>query len=236
MRLLLALCLAHVAFAFSGVLVAAETLPLLYADDFEHGMDRWQTTDPDPAHSFWKIVDLKDAAGKPTKALRVTGMSHYQPPHRSPASIALLKDVTVGDFDLTVDVQSTNVTAGNHRDMCVFWGYQDPARFYYVHLGAKADPHACQIFIVNDAPRIAITRTEAKGTPWANDWHTIRVVRRVGDGAIEVYFDDMDKPMMTALDATFKHGQVGLGTFDDHGNWDNFKLYGVATTPDKSTR
>ncbi len=31
---------------------AVDTLPLLYADDFEHGIDRWQTTDPDPAKPF----------------------------------------------------------------------------------------------------------------------------------------------------------------------------------------
>jgi hypothetical protein len=212
---------------------AAETLPLLYADDFEHGMDRWQTTDPNPAKPFWKIVDLKNAKGEPSKALRVTGMSDYQPPHRSPPSIALLKDMNVGDFELTARVQSTNVNAGAHRDMCIFWGYQDPAHFYYVHFGAKADPHACQIFIVNKADRTAITDKEAKGTPWTEGWHDVKVVRRVADGTIEVYFDDMDEPFMAAHDNTFKWGRVGLGTFDDNGNWDDFELYGVEVKPEK---
>ncbi|MCC6491760.1 MAG: hypothetical protein IT424_01930 [Pirellulales bacterium] len=208
--------------------VAAETLPLLYADDFERGMQRWQTTDPNPAKPYWKIVDLKNAAGEPTKALRVTGMSDYQPPHRSPPSIALLKDVVVGDFDITAQVQSTNVDAGAHRDMCIFWGYQDPAHFYYVHFGAKSDPHACQIFIVNDAPRTAITEQGADGTPWTEDWHKVKIVRRIGDGTIEAYFDDMQKPMMTAHDNAFTWGRVGLGTFDDNGNWDDFELRGAA--------
>ena len=49
--------------------------------------------------------------GEQEKVLRVTGTSKYQPPHRSPHSIALLKDVVVGDFDLTVHVQNTNVNA-----------------------------------------------------------------------------------------------------------------------------
>lgn len=209
---------------------SAETLPLLYADDFEQGMDRWQTTDPNPAKPFWEIVDLKSAAGEPTKALRVTGMSDYQPPHRSPPSIALLKDLVVGDFEITAKVQSTNVNAGAHRDMCIFWGYQDPAHFYYVHFGAQADPHACQIFIVNDAPRTAITQKVAKGTPWTEGWHAVKVIRRVGDGAVEVYFDDMDTPMMTAHDTTFTWGRVGLGTFDDNGNWDDFELRGAAVS------
>jgi hypothetical protein len=210
---------------------AAETLPLLYADDFENGMERWQTVDPDQSKLSFKVVDLKDAEGKPTKALRALGTSTYQPKHRSPPNFALLKEMVVGDFELTAKVQSTNVKAGPHRDMCVFWGYQDPTHFYYVHLGAKADPHACQIFIVNDAPRVAITQKEAEGTPWTKGWHDVKVVRRASDGTTEVYFDDMDEPMMTAHDNTFAWGQVGLGTFDDNGNWDDFELHGVVIDP-----
>ena len=29
-------------------------LPVIVEEDFENGMDRWQTTDPDPADSVWK--------------------------------------------------------------------------------------------------------------------------------------------------------------------------------------
>lgn len=204
--------------------LADSALPVIVQDDFEHGMDRWTTTDPDPANSVWTLIEV----GKPgNHALRVTGTSKYQPPHRSPHSIAFLKDVIVGDFELTVRVQETNVTAGAHRDLCLFWGYQDPAHFYYVHLGAKADPHACQIFIVNNAARTMITVDKATGTPWTEDWHNVKVARNASDGTMQVYFDDMKKPMMTARDKTFTWGQVGLGTFDDHGNFDDFVLRGV---------
>ena len=208
----------------TAVVAAERDLPVLVAEDFERGMDRWQTTDPDGAEPVWKIIEV----GKPgNHALRVTGTSKYQPPHRSPHSIALLKDVAVGDFELTARVQETNVNAGPHRDLCIFWGYQDPSHFYYVHFGAQADPHACQIFIVNDAPRKMITVDQAKGTPWTEDWHQVKVVRRVDDGMISVYFDDMEKPFMTAKDKTFTWGQVGVGTFDDHGNFDDITLRGV---------
>lgn len=214
--------------AVAPLLRAAETLPLLYADDFENGMERWETHDAVRAESSFEVVDLKNAAGEATKALRALGTSKFQPVHRSPPNFVLLKDLDVGDFELTAKVQSTNVDAGPHRDMCVFWGYQDPTHFYYVHLGAQADPHACQIFIVNDAPRLAITQQEAKGTPWTKGWHTVKVVRRVADGTIEVYFDELDEPLMAAHDNTFEWGRVGLGTFDDNGNWDDFELRGVA--------
>ncbi len=203
---------------------ADDSWPVLLKEDFEHGMDRWKTTDPDPSESVWKIIE----DGKPgNHALRCTGASKYKPPHRSPLSIAWLKDVEVSDFELTARVQETNVTAGPHRDLCLFWGYQDPSHFYYVHFGAKADPHACQIFIVNNAARKMITVDQAKGTPWTEGWHDVKLVRRVDDGSMEVFFDDMKKPLMTARDKTFTWGQVGLGTFDDHGNFDDVVLRGV---------
>jgi hypothetical protein len=138
----------------------------------------------------------------------------------------LLKDVKVGDFVLTARIQNTAKDAGPHRDLCIVWGYQDPAHFYYVHYGAKPDPHACQIFIVNNAPREKITDKEAKGTPWNDDWHNIKIVRRIADGTMEAYFDDMKTPFMAAHDKTFTWGQVGVGTFDDHGNFDDIELRG----------
>jgi hypothetical protein len=220
-RIVVCVCLY---FFLSGLAIATAELPVLVRDDFEQGMERWQTTDPDPATGVWKIVQTGEAGNH---ALRVTGTSKYQPPYRSPHSIALVKDVVVGDFELSVRVQETNVNAGPHRDLCIFWGYQDPSHFHYVHLGAKADPHACQIFIVNDAARTMITVDKATGTPWTEGWHTVKVVGDVEDGSMKVFFDDMDKPLMTARDKTFTWGQVGLGTFDDHGNFDDFELRGV---------
>ena len=203
---------------------AEPELPILVSENFEHGMDRWQTTDPDPAKSVWLIT--AGGKGEGNHILRVIGPSDYKPPHRSPWSIAWLKDVVVGDFELTARVQSTAPNAGPHRDLCLFWGYQDPDHFYYVHFGGKADPHACQIFIVNGADRQMITVDQATGTPWTDDWHDVKVVRNVADGTMAAYFDDMNKPFMTAKDKTFTWGQVGVGTFDDNGNFDDVVLRG----------
>jgi hypothetical protein len=221
-----------------GALAQEKELPLLLREDFENGMARWRPTD-DPANGVWKVVEQGVGEGRGARGegrantqktgnhlLRVTGQSRYQPPHRSPHSIVWLKDVVVTDFVLTARVQNTNPGAGPHRDLCLFWGYQDPAHFYYVHFGAEADPAACQIFIVNDAPRTPITVQTAKGTPWTDGWHVVKVARRVGDGTIEVYFDDMTKPHMTAKDTRFGVGLVGLGTFDDNGNFDDVELRG----------
>jgi hypothetical protein len=209
----------------------ADALPILFEDDFEQGMSNWQPTDPDPADSVWQIAAVEKESGESgNHVLRVTGQSKYQPPFRSPHSIAWLKDQKVGDFEITAKVQNTNPSGGNHRDLCVFWGRQSPSEFYYVHFGAKADPHACQIFIVNNDKRTMITKDQAEGTPWGDGWHEIKITRNVDTGRVNVYFDDMTKPLMTAEDVTFGAGEVGLGTFDDSGNFDDFVLRGESVT------
>jgi hypothetical protein len=140
--------------------------------------------------------------------------------------VALLKDVVVSDLEFTGRVLSTHPDYG-HRDAVVFFAYQDPAHFYYVHLGKQADDHANQIFIVNGADRKKISRTSTPGTPWDDAWHTVRVVHRPADGTIAVYFDDLAHPVMTAQDTTFRFGQVGVGTFDDTADWDDIEIRGV---------
>jgi hypothetical protein len=201
-----------------GWAAAAEgpKLPLAFEDDFEKGADRWQPTDA----KAWKVV-----AADGRKVFSQFQASKYSPPHRSPLNIALVKDVIVGEFELTVKAKSTCRDYG-HRDLCLFFGYQDAKHFYYVHLGKQADRISNQITIVNDAPRAPITVQKSPGTPWDDQWHQVKIVRRPADGTIEVYFDDMQKPHMTANDKTFTWGQVGVGSFDDTGDWDDFKLWG----------
>ena len=195
-------------------------LPLAFEDDFEKGADHWQPTDRDA----WRIIETDRG-----KVYNQFKNSNYKPPHRSPYNISLVKDVIVGDFVLTAKVQSTNAGAGAHQDMCLFFNYQDPAHFYYVHLGKRPDPHSSQIMIVNDAPRVMVTdkKQMSPGIPWDDAWHQVKIVRRVADGTIAIYFDDMERPVMKAVDKTFRWGQVGIGSFDDNGNWDDFKLHGT---------
>jgi len=188
----------------------------VFEEDFDKGADHWQPTDADA----WKIAETD--RGKVYSQYKA---SKYKPPHRSPFNISLLKDVSVGDFDVEVKVQSTCRDYG-HRDVCLFFGYQDPAHFYYVHLGKNPDPNSSQIMIVNGAPRTMITKNKSPGVPWDDQWHDVKIVRRVGDGTIEVYFDDMTKPIMIAEDKTFTWGRIGLGTFDDTANFDALKLRG----------
>ncbi len=208
-------------FAAAAPRVVAAEPPLVFHEDFEHGAERWKPTDP----KSWAVT--KTPSGH---VYSLTRDSDYKPPHRSPVNIALLDDVTVNDFTLDAKLQST-VKDYDHRSLVLVFGYQDPAHFYYVHFGKKTDDHANQIFLVNDAPRVKISTKTTPGTPWDDAWHDVRIVRDVKRGEIAVYFDDMNEPAMTAVDTTFAWGRIGIGSFDDLGNFDDITLRGTRVEP-----
>ena len=101
--------------------------------------------------------------------------------------------------------------------------YQDPTKFYYVHLGAKPDPNSGQIFIVNDAPRVPLTDNQ-RFVPWSQDWHQVEVTRDFTKGTIAIYFNDMKNPHMQVKDKFFGRGRIGIGSFDDMNAFDEIQL------------
>jgi hypothetical protein len=192
---------------------------VIFEDDFE--------TDPIPR---WDPVTKS--------AWRVTKTRHSQvfdqfrnveidQAIRAPFNRNLAKDVVVTSFQMDVDLQST-ARDYEHRDLCLIFGYRDPAHLYYVHFGKVTDTNSNGIFVVNGKDRVKISSPDVPGTPWDASWHHARIVRTVADGKISVYFDDLDTPAMTVGDKTFTSGQVGIGSFDDTGRFDNVVVRRIA--------
>jgi len=202
--------------ATSGPLPAG--YQLAYEQTFEKGEPLKQFAFTDA--SAWKLSGDGTA-----RALELHRQSAYQPTVRSPVNIALLADRQFGDFILEVDLVQTGKEYG-HRDMCVFFGLQNPTQFYYVHLATRADPNAHNVFIVDNAPRKNFAAKTTEGVNWGLDvWHRIRIERRVREGTIRVFFDDLEKPVMEARDTTFGAGHIGFGSFDDTGKVKNIRIW-----------
>ncbi len=222
----------------TGALICAAFTSTFAEDHFPAGYKLLyeQTFDkPDSLQQFeftdgnaWKFV--KDEKGG---SMELASQSKYNPAFRSPFNIALIKGKVFGDFVLEADLLQTGEEYG-HRDMCLFLGFQDPSHFYYVHMATKADPHAHNIFLVNDAPRTNIAQITTGGINWGNQiWHHVRLERKLADGSIKVFFDDMSLPIMSAQDKTFGAGYVGFGSFDDTGKVDNIKIWAPELGPEK---
>jgi hypothetical protein len=198
-----------------------EGYKLLYEQNFDARSALKDFALSDPAAWAW-------SADEKGGALELVRQSRYQPAVRSPFNIALVADKVFGDFILEADLIQTGREYG-HRDMCLFFGFQNPTNFYYAHIATSADDHAHNVFIVKNAPRTRIAKETTQGVNWGlNVWHRVRLERRLSDGSFKVYFDDMTKPIMVAEDKTFRAGYVGFGSFDDTGKVDRIRIWGPA--------
>lgn len=204
-----------------------EGYKLVYSQDFESQdvLSEFDMTDS----RAWRI-----GSGDSGKTLELFGESEYRSRVRSPFNIALLKDVVVGDFILEADLAQSGREYG-HRDLCLFFNVNSPTNFYYVHIASVADNNANNIFLVNDEPRTNIATKTTNGTNWGatNSWHKVKIERKVEEGTIKIYFDDMDKPIMEATDKHFIDGRIGFGSFDDTGQFDNIKIWAPKLIPAK---
>ena len=196
-------------------------LSLLAECDFENGSTAgWQPNDP--AH--WRGVGDKEstvyeltAAGEPGQV-------------RAPTSWSLWTGHDVASFEFSGRVRCHTDPATKVRDMCVFFHYQDPEHFYYVHFAGSSDEVHNIIGLVDGADRVKINAEPAGTSVFRltdRGWHTFKVVCDAQSGEIRAYLDDMTEPILTARDRTLGHGLVGVGSFDDTGTFDDLKLRGA---------
>lgn len=206
MRLLIALALV------AGLMQGARG-PVLLAPEFSlaRGMADWEPQ----GNGRWVMRDgflRLDQAGVPGGPIRL------------PAGLAILRSAPVTTFVLEVDLRSDAPVDLLVRDVEVVFGYQSPTEFYYVHLAAKTDAVHTGIFVVDNADRKRLD--DGKATPRLLDqaWHRVRVERETTSGAIRVFFDGDSTPMLTAVDRTFTSGRVGVGSFDETGEFKNLQV------------
>lgn len=209
-------------FVLLGVaLVAALTNPIgarpvlrsiQFTDDFSSGtLDRWQFPYPED----WVI----GAEG----SLHFLHMLRNREPlvPRRPVQFALLKGVNVGSFTFQARVRREK------RSLLMVFNYVDTLHFYYTHLsvdpGTKVAVHN-GIFIVDGGARRRIAGMEAAPVLPDQNWHKIRVQRDIQSGSIEVFVDAERSPRFSVIDSTFNCGQVGLGSFDETGDFADVRL------------
>ena len=185
---------------------------LVFSDNFEPGgLDHWQMPFPED----WAILS--------------EGGNHYLHMKRSrdpavprrPVQFALIKGVRVGSFDFQARVRREG------RSMIVVFNYVDSLHFYYTHLsmdtGSRQPVHN-GIFLVNNAPRVRIAGLDAPAALPDTSWRRIRVLRDAASGRISVWSDIQRAPIFTVTDRTFTCGQIGIGSFDETGDFDDVEL------------
>ena len=138
---------------------------------------------------------------------------------RRPAALAILKSEPLKNLTYSVELRSTAPVDLDVRDVQLIVGYQSPTQFYYVHLSAKTDAVHNGIFLVNNADRRRIDEPNSRPRLLDQAWHRVRLERDVTTGAIRVFVDDDKTPALSATDRTLTSGRVGIGSFDETGEF-----------------
>ena len=195
-----------------------DRLPVIFEAKFDKGEDltKWQATDA----KAWKLA--KSDGGK---CLSLHKQCDYKPRVWSPRNYILLPHVQATTFVMDLKVKSTSPKS-DRPDVCLIFGYQNPAQYYYAHICNRAVEQSHAIHVVDGQPRIQITEKRSGGVVWGDKWHHVRLARVWSTGWIKVYFDDMKEPILTARDQRFDLGRIGVGTFDDLACFDDIVVRG----------
>jgi hypothetical protein len=181
-------------------------------DSFERGqLDAWQLPYPED----WVIL-----AQDGNHYLHMKRNREPLVPRR-PMQFALIKGVNVGSFDFHVRVRREG------KSLIVVFNYVDSLHFYYTHLSADSgsqQPVHNGIFSVNNAPRVRIAGLDAQPALPDQSWHQIRVRRDASTGRIEVWSDVSSQLLFAVVDRSFTCGQLGIGSFDETGDFDDVDL------------
>jgi len=208
-------------------LVTCRTGPVgagrILASDFGSGSaEDWTPNDP----SHWRVADDHGVKVYELSAPGTFGLV------RAPTSWSVWAGTDSASFEFSGRMTCYTDPAVPGRDMCVFFHYQDPTHFYYVHFAGESAEFHNIIGLVNGADRVKINAEPAGGSVFRltdRAWHAFKVTCDGATGQIRAYLDDLKVPILTARDRTLGHGLVGVGSFDDTGAFDNLKF----VNPDK---
>jgi len=147
-------------------------------------------------------------------------------PIRRPAALAILKTKPLLRATIEAEILSTASPDVARRDLDFVVGYESPTRFYYIHLSATNDDVHNGIFLVNNADRKRIDSVTGKPLLTDFTWRRVRVERDGRSGRIAVFMDASRTPAMQATDTTIVRGRVGVGSFDDTGEFRKIMVKG----------
>lgn len=198
-----------------AILVLAPLLPAFSASIAVFGHS-WIVPDA----TDWKVQ--KDGT---TEILHLGTPRGPLPGPRRPIEFALSDMPSAREATVEADVQPLG------RSVIIVYAYQDKAHFNYAHLSTDtglAQPVHNGIFHVFGGERVRISSQAGPASFAASHrWYHIKLVFNGGIGAVHVQVDGQPVPSLHAVDLSLTHGKVGLGSFDETGDFKNVKTFGV---------
>jgi hypothetical protein len=147
-------------------------------------------------------------------------------PIRRPSALAVLQSEPFVRATVQVEMRSTAPEEVKNRDLEIIFGYESARRFYYVHLAGITDANHNGVFLVDNKDRRRIDDGTAAPQLKDREWHRVRLERDGDSGRVDVFVDGAEQPALHARNTAIRAGRVGLGSFDDTGEFRRFGVTG----------
>jgi hypothetical protein len=189
----------------AGALHAADTLKVFGRE--------WTV----PSAADWKV-----SAENGAETLSLTQGKEPLPGPRRPFQFAL---TNVADYArLTVEADAKPLG----RSVMIVFAYLDEAHFDYAHLsidtGEKQPVHN-GIFHVYGGERVRISNARGPAAFAATGrWYRVKLTHDAKTGSVRATVDGQAVPALVATDVSLGMGKVGIGSFDETGEFKNVKI------------
>jgi hypothetical protein len=170
-----------------------------------------------PSTQDWKVSDDNG-----TPILQLLVGREPAPGPRRPRQFALMQMPAASQVTLEADVRPTK------RSLMIVFAYQDAAHFDYVHFStdnAMKQPVHNGVFHVFGGERVRISAPEGPAAfSGINQWFHIKVEWNGTTGEVQGFVDGKPVPALHAVDLSLSEGRIGIGSFDETGDFKNVKV------------
>jgi hypothetical protein len=197
-------------------LLLLSALALTAADNLEIFGHQWTV----PNASDWSTGE---EAGSPVLHL-VTGRNPLPGPRR-PFQFALADTPPFRKVTIEADAKPLG------RSVMLVFAYRDPAHFDYAHFsidtGIKQPVHN-GVFHVYGGERVRISSPDGPSAFQTNKrWYHIKLVWDGSTGNVQGSVGGREIPALHAVDLSLREGKIGIGSFDETGDFKNVKITGT---------
>lgn len=195
---------------------APEGFELVYSQDFEG--PGWCSDFGAGDPSAWGPGEVDDGG-----TAHFRGSAARTNPPGAPPHFLWLGGPSVEDFVLEFEVLLPEDGA---REIVVYFGIEDRERYVFASLAPYADERSHDVFRVDRAPPLSISRSRTFGVDLAPGvWHRVRVGRSSLSGRVVVGFGPGAATVLTAGNGALAEGWVGVGARGGPAHFDRLRLW-----------
>lgn len=185
-----------------------------------------QSAPPESIRVFgrqWIVQNAADwSVEDGTLRLRVPGTPPKVYPRR-PTKYALLDSKPYRKVTLEAEVKR------NGRSVIIIYAWQDDAHYNYAHISSdpasKVNVHN-GMFHIFGGERVRMSPLEGPASLPKQDWTPVKLVFDGDSGRCYVRVSGKRNPSLEAIDLSLRWGRVGLGSFDETGDFRNVRITG----------